>query len=997
MFEGVLTGVAARSPSDAWAIGHAGRGPLVEHWNGERWKVVHLPPGVEAVADVAAPRHGEAWLLGRTKGGPVVLRSDGRSWTPAGALNLPQAASLAVVSDEDAWVVGGSQFAHWNGTTWSVGTAPPGVGLMAVGASARNVWAVGQAHGGDAVVLRWDRTRWDRSYTLNPGVSDGQSDDEWFNSVVVRSGNDVWAAGGYTVNAFMPPETQSLIAHFDGKRWRTVDDGGADVLGLAVPAAHDVWAAESDEPDWAGATGNGSSGGSVSHGTGPGAGWHATDVGPGRRLLALAPVPAAARAHAVWAVGEIGAGTTVDGGDFPLYSVPLIRRFDCWETDGGHVTDAARVVAQPTAVFSPDGARVASAGGIWSVLDGSRSARLPGPGVVAFDHTGRHVVVAAADGTATLADAGTGRRLHVFASNIFSCSEGRCPLGLDAAAFSPNGKLLATGGDDTRARIWDARSHRLLHTLSGHASAVSSVAFDRNGDRVVTGNLDGTARIWDVRTGKLLHELDVGTEVTAASFSPDGRFVLTADTGWTVELWTARTGRLWRTLQSRSGAVCAAAFSGDGRTVATGSADGAARLWAIPSGRLLGVLHAAAGGVFGVAFDGTGGRLATAGSDGVARVWDVRTRRLLATMTGDGTALANAVFSPDGRDLLATDDTGKARLWRLPYSMPGASLAATLPAKLEVEDAVFGADGATVVTAGSDETARVWDIGSGALEHVLRGHLGDVTSIAADAQVIITAATDGTAKVWDAASGGSLGTVHVGRPGRTRVANAPDGTQYAVWNADAARIFGSAGSVTLQRAKGVRSLVFSPDGREVATAGGGGVAEWDRATGRRLRTLSGAPWDYNEVAYSADGSRLVATGAHTTVWTSATGRKARTIPATYGTISPDAAVLVGRSETDAVRVWDTATGHIVATLRGADQASPAAFSADGALVAIAGTTSTRIWNLVSGEVVATLPPRAGIAVVGFSPDGTLLLTAGDDGTTRLWAVASGTLLHALPQ
>ncbi|KAF7880498.1 uncharacterized protein EAF02_007344 [Botrytis sinoallii] len=307
-----------------------------------------------------------------------------------------------------------------------------------------------------------------------------------------------------------------------------------------------------------------------------------------------------------------------------------------------------------------------------------------------------------------------------------------------SVAFSPDGKVVASGSGDKTIRLWDVATGKSLQSLEGHSSRVNSVVFSPDSKVVASGSSDKTIRLWDVAIGESLQTLEGHSDyINSIAFSPDGKVVASGSGDKTIRLWDVATGESLQSLEGHSDYINSVAFSLDGKVVASGSGDDTIRLWDVAIGKSLQSLEGHSTYVRSVAFSldgkvvasGSGDKtirlwdvgkvVASGSSDKTIRLWDVATGKSLQSFEGHSDCVYSIAFSPDDKVVASGSDNETIRFWDM---IIGKSLQSLESHSSYITSIFFSPNGKVVASSFDDNTIQLWDIATGKSLQSFEGH-----------------------------------------------------------------------------------------------------------------------------------------------------------------------------------------------------------------------------------------------------------------------------------
>jgi WD40 repeat protein len=582
--------------------------------------------------------------------------------------------------------------------------------------------------------------------------------------------------------------------------------------------------------------------------------------------------------------------------------------------------------------------------------------------------------------------------------------------GIHSVAFSPNGKLLATGDTSGEIRLYQVADGKQLLIVKGHTGFIWPVAFSPDGHIFASGGDDQKVKLWDTNTGQCLANLQGHSGgIWSIAFSPDGHLLASSSEDHTVKLWDTSSDQCLKTLRGHSNRVTSVAFSTQGTTLASGSDDQTVNLWDTNSGQCLKTMQVDNSGSKSVAFSPDCQTLASGCHNQIVRLFDVNTGQCLQTLYGHTDCVNSVAFSYDGRTLASSSDDQTVKLWD---TSTGRCLTTLHGHNSRVWSVAFSPEGKMLVSGSDDQTVRLWDVSIGQCLKTFQGYCNGIWSVAFSPQgtTLASGNNDQTVRLWDANTGQCLKTLRGHSNRVTSVAFSPQGTILAsgsedqtvkLWDTNT----GECLKILLGHSNRVTSVAFSPEGSMLASSSEDQTVKlWDTKTWQCLKTLQGHTHWVWAVAFSQDSQMLASVSNDQTVrlWNVSTGRCLQTM---YGhtdwiwsvALSPDGNTVASGSFDQTVKLWDVSTGQCIGTFYGhTSGVYTVAFLDNCTLASGSGDQMVKLWDLNTSSCVTTLLAHTKLVwSVAFSPDGQTLVTSSQDDTIKLWNVKTGECLKTL--
>lgn len=590
------------------------------------------------------------------------------------------------------------------------------------------------------------------------------------------------------------------------------------------------------------------------------------------------------------------------------------------------------------------------------------------------------------------------RQWTVTAQRVILAHEGKA----NAVAFNADGSVLLSAGDDKLIKMWQLTG-AAVRQFAGSPAAITGLAVRGDSGQVAGAVADNSVMLWnfDASPFAAMPRIAQPAGITAIRYSAD-HLKLAVSTGDAhIRVFSTADGRLQQDLPQAS-VTSALAFLPDNKSLLVGGADNSVKL--IPYS-LLRLIAGHEGAVTSLAYVPQAEQLLSGGADKTVRLWNLADGAAMRTFAGHTDIVTQVALTPDGSQVLAAGQDKTVRTWRTADAQPVVTLTHPAP----VRSMNVSTDGFRVATSGDEAVARVWDLVSGKELQFFPGHTAGIPAIAltADGKSVISASHDKTVRT----SPLSATRVIAAHPMQTTaVVLTPDGLLtlssgddriLKLWDATGKMVRQFAGSQTA-----LRRLAVRPDLKQIAAGGDAqltdkGLYLWNYETSALIQRIE-TPAAVTGVAYSPDGALIAVSQADNRlrVYASEGGLLWEEIvtphpPQNVAYLNPRT-LIAGQADNQS-RVFGLSIQQVLSGHQG--PVNTLTYSENGQLLLSGGVDKTlRLWDVASGKVVANLAGCAdAVTQAAFSPDQKSVIAGSIDKHVRIWALPAALDPKAAPQ
>lgn len=291
-----------------------------------------------------------------------------------------------------------------------------------------------------------------------------------------------------------------------------------------------------------------------------------------------------------------------------------------------------------------------------------------------------------------------------------------------------------------------------LHTNTHHSGAIYALAWSPDGKLLASAGEDCQVCISEALTGKAVftYQQQHTASVRALAWSPNSKYVASAGNDRTVQIWQAQDGREFSTYREHRRWVQALSWSPDAKLIASGDASGQIHLWNPRNGQRQSIYRQHHASLHALGFSPDGALIVSGDEDNSLYVWESSSLSLRATYTGHQKGISALAWSPDGTRLASSSEDRKDHTLHIWQATTGTQVATYTPHERMINALAWSPDGQSLASASRDQTVYILDPQTGDSLFTYHGHTSSVNALAwsPDGNYLASASEDGQVQVW---------------------------------------------------------------------------------------------------------------------------------------------------------------------------------------------------------------------------------------------------------